>query len=207
MPQPPKASASPAPYAPRPNAPRWDVRLARSVLTSHAGLADIDGDVAAPDGFSAGAEHSDVLVWWTQDYSLAAPRRPEARHRWIRTLDRIEAALDEAGFTIVRRTHKSVLVRAPVPAEPQTTARVRPAGPPQEFKDAVTFDGYDPETASGFIILFSNYGPKSWLYAVDAQGTQIGIGYRGLPHAVHALAEHYGLPAPLDIVHEREDGR
>ncbi|GLF98207.1 hypothetical protein [Streptomyces yaizuensis] len=131
MPQPPQATGPG--YATRPDAPRWDVRLARSVLTQ-AGLADVDDDLVAPDGFSAGAERSDVLVWWTQDHSLAVPRRPESRRRWNAALGRIEAALDDAGFTVLRRTHTSVLARPPSRPRPTPSRGCAPPGHPQSSR-------------------------------------------------------------------------
>ncbi|MER0476953.1 hypothetical protein ABR737_01040 [Streptomyces sp. Edi2] len=205
--QPHQATAPEAAYVPRPNAERWDVRLARTVLTTRTHYADIDNQLVAPDGFSIGPHQGDVLVQWTQDHNFAVPRRPGRRRRWDAALDQIEEALEDAGFTGLRRTVKSVQARAPLSATAQTIARVHPTDAPWKFTDTVCFEGYDRKTVGGLVGLLDNCGSRSVLFATDAQGTQVGSGYRDRPHAVHGLAHHYGLPMPLLIVQERDEDR
>ncbi|WP_217223139.1 hypothetical protein [Streptomyces anulatus] len=187
---------------PVPGAERWDLRLARTVLTDSNLPA---GRPRNRTGYSVTAEGSRVCVTWSRSGSLSLPRAgTAARTQWDEALDRIEAALrGSAAFAEVQRSRYRVSTRAVVPRAAQTTARMRRVGALDAFRRAVRFDGHPAGRVGGTLTLAtSGPSPDSFWIVTDAEGSEAGRTSGGYQAAAELLAHHYGLPMPLGLIDE-----
>ncbi len=189
-------------FTPAPGADRWDIRLARRVLTA-AGFVDIDQDPDARDGFAIIQDGWDVGVIRVQGGDMMNPPRrgTPARQKWDAALNDMKEALQAAEWRIVRRNQVVVVGSAPVPDTPQTTARVTRNGKLGDFSEKVTFDGWEGKGIGGTVTLHSTHA-SAVLYVEDHTGARVGGNMPDRKTAYEFLAHHYGLPVPVEMARD-----
>lgn len=179
-----------AAYTPHEGADRWDIRAARELLTTagHAERSD------AGDGFALLCDGWDVAIARIQGSAMWRPHGARARETWDRAMDAYADAMTGAGWAVVRRNSAAVVVRAPMPDEPQTTARLRRV---DVGHYEITFDGHPAIGGSLRLHLGGITAGTGGYHAHSHTGRHVTNG--DLRPAVEALAHHYGLPFPVAI--------
>ncbi|MFJ4777428.1 hypothetical protein [Streptomyces sp. NPDC088762] len=199
----------PAPaYDPRPRAQRWEVRRAKEVLTA-AGFNDHDADSSSGAGFVVINDMHAVAVVPVLNGDHRRPRKLADRKLWDEALEEFADVLREAGFTGVGINPHRVRGFAPVPTEPQTTARVRDvnhwvASPSGYRLRAVTFDGHtEIECRIGFHTAGAG---ASVFHLQDHEQNQVPAqAGETLTESVERLCDWYGLPEPFAVMYEEAE--
>ncbi|MEU5218500.1 hypothetical protein AB0G79_20195 [Streptomyces sp. NPDC020807] len=196
-------------YEPRPRALRWELRHTKEVLAA-AGHHDNDQDTTKPDGFFVLNDPSQAVnVVPVLNNDPRRPRKLADRKRWDEALAEFAEVLRDAGFTDVSTNLHRVRGFAPVPAEPQTIARVRDVNDwvrhPNGYRlRAVTFDGY-PEIECRIGFHPAGVGASSFHLQDHEQNAVPSQAGETLTESVERLCDWYGLPEPFQVVYEKTD--
>ncbi|GIH95434.1 hypothetical protein ACFFMN_22990 [Planobispora siamensis] len=180
-------------FVPHENAERWDFRAARTILTGAGNTASHAGS----DGFALISDGWDVAIVRIQDGDMFRPRTGTARTRWEAALNSYARTMTESGWQIVRTNAITVVVRAPLPETPQTTARLHRI---DVGHHRLTFDGHPGIGGEIRMHLGGTSAGAGGYHAYSHTGRLVF--HRGdITPAVEALAHHYGLPFPIQIHH------
>ncbi|MER8047123.1 hypothetical protein [Streptomyces sp. NPDC094032] len=192
-------------YEPKPRALRWEIRHTKEVLAA-AGHHDNDQDTTRPHGFFVMNDMHAVCVVPVLNNDPRRPRKLADRKLWDERLEKFAEILQDAGFTDVSTNLHRVRGFAPVPAEPQTTARVRDvndwATHPKGYRlRSVTFDGF-PEIECRIGFFPAGAGASSFHLQNHEQNAVPSQAGETLQESVERLCDWYGLPEPFQVIYE-----
>ncbi|WP_030277172.1 hypothetical protein [Streptomyces sp. NRRL B-24484] len=200
MPPHPAAAETPgaeaAPFRPAPGAKPWDVRAVEAIMAERAPAVPHE----AADGWHAVPWDQGVAVQRIMGGHYLRPSRAgRARDEWDELIRGDREHLRARGLQIVNPGSSQTYVRVPVPSEPQSVARLRRVGSPEEFRRSVSFDGW-PEIGGTLRFLATHASAR--YEAADHAGGAVWVGDSDAAGAVKCLARHYGLPFPVAVVDE-----
>ncbi|MFB8236115.1 hypothetical protein ACFC58_06145 [Kitasatospora purpeofusca] len=193
-------SGAPA-FRPAPGAKSWDVRAVERVM---AELSPAPADDTA-EGWHVARWGEGVAVQRIMGGHYLRPSRAgAARDEWDGLIRGDREHLAAHGLEILRPGSSQTLVRMPLPPTPQTVARLRRVGPPEEFRRSVSFDGW-PEV--GGMLQFLPTHASARYEATDHEGREVWVGNSDMVGAAELMAGHYGLPFPVEVVDENNPAR
>ncbi|MFD9692588.1 hypothetical protein ACFWXO_43290 [Kitasatospora sp. NPDC059088] len=185
------------PFQPTPGAPTWDVRAVTAIMAKLSPPPAHD----MADGWHAVPWDQGVAVQRIMaGHHLRPNRAGRARDAWDALIRADREHLRAHDLEIMNPGTSQTYVRVPLPAEPQTRVFVRRTGPIEDFLRAVSFEGW--EGIGGMMRLTSTHASAAYRIA-DHEGTEVWMGDNSAHRCIEALANHYGLPMPIEIVADR----
>ncbi|MFJ1757573.1 hypothetical protein [Kitasatospora sp. NPDC088134] len=183
-------------FSPAPGAKSWTVRAVEAVM---AELSPAAADDAAEGWHAVPWDRGVAIQRIMGTHYARPPRAGRARDEWDRLIRGDREHLAARGLEVILAGSSQTVVRVPVPTEPQTVARVRRVGRPEEFRRSVAFTGWP---GIGGSLRFEAGHATARYEAADHEGRAVWVGNADMAGAVESLADHYGLPFPVRVVEE-----